>query len=384
MRKSYKPALAILAVVAATLLLAQTLGPSYVSRIWIAPITGRDAKIEFAQDSSEVTAEFGIRADDTTFVITNGDDTLDLVSILQADGDTTFADAVEVESLTVNPDSGDAVIQLSINGTAEGQIRADATNILLTNGDDTLDLLTIVQGTGVATFASGVFATAVTISTTDAIAPLRMESSNASSTYQGLFFGETGGGDTWGQWLLQGAGLEVYAGVDGVGDVTGVTRVYGIGYSTLDMTYENDIDVIGDFSVAGAMEGARVLVTCARAGTYSADSYLNGHGVAMTTDGGYPMARAGSIVDVAWVVDAHNGSTEGDVIFEVRVNGSSVFSDTNTFTAAVGGKSVDNNSQARGTDAVAANDLVSCFVNFNGYVGDLGDTFMSVGIQLDE
>jgi hypothetical protein len=380
MRKSYKPALAILAVVAATLLLAQTLGPSYVSRIWIAPITGRDAKIEFAQDSSEVTAEFGIRADDTTFVITNGDDTLDLVSILQADGDTTFADAVEVESLTVNPDSGDAVIQLSINGTAEGQIRADATNILLTNGDDTLDLLTIVQGTGVATFASGVFATAVTISTTDAVAQFKIESSNASSTYQGMVMGETGGGNGWSMYVDQSTGgLVAYAGtsIAAIGPDTNDTRAF-------DISADGDFDAHGDLNTDGELTGARVLVTCARAGTYSTDSYLNGHGVAMTTDGGYPMARAGSIVDVAWVVDAHNGSTEGDVIFEVRVNGSSVFSDTNTFTAAVGGKSADNNSQARGTDAVAANDLVSCFVNFNGYIGDLGDTFMSVGIQLDE
>jgi len=108
-------------------------------------------------------------------------------------------------------------------------------------------------------------------------------------------------------------------------------------------------------------------------GDYTADRYLDFYdGAQMSGDNGYCMPRAGFITGVSCSVQVSVKTTTGDVICEVRKNGTAVFSVTKEISAT--GDYNFSATQGYSIDTFTADDVLTLYMNFDGFVGTLHDT----------
>jgi len=114
--------------------------------------------------------------------------------------------------------------------------------------------------------------------------------------------------------------------------------------------------------------------------TYNADRYLEFYnGTIMSAYNGYCMDRAGYIVGVSCSVQVSVKTTTGDVICEVRKNGTAVLSVTQEISAT--GDYNFSATQGYGIDLFSVNDVLTLYMNFDGFVGTCHDICALMGVM---
>jgi len=138
-------------------------------------------------------------------------------------------------------------------------------------------------------------------------------------------------------------------------------------------TTNSEVDVTGDLIVTGEIKGSRMTFHGGNNGTnYSGDSFLKTiNGMVFTTDLGYDMIRAGSVTGIGVTVNVELQTSAGDIIIEIRNQSSTVLL-AKTISISGTGFYKGSTTQARGTSTFAVDDVLSIFLNFNGFVGTVG------------
>ena len=145
-----------------------------------------------------------------------------------------------------------------------------------------------------------------------------------------------------------------------VGDAAGNVDISGAGFTT---------------NVKGELAGCRHVIGAGRSGNITASEYLRGfNGLVMSAAVGWPMMRAGSVTGVAACCTVTAETTPGTVTFEVRKNGTAIYSVELTISGT--GDYEAHATQARDVDTFAAGDILSMYVNFGTFVGTLYPTQM--------
>lgn len=166
---------------------------------------------------------------------------------------------------------------------------------------------------------------------------------------------------------------------DGTG---GVRFSDGSGGNVANIDSSGNMQLDGDMTVDGEIEGSRMVLCAGMGALFSADTYAQGAGSAqMSATRGYKMTRPGSVVGIGWTTEVVSVTTGGTWAVRVRKNGTNVFAAQITLPAT--GDIGANGKQARGNDTFVAGDVISAFLDWNTFVGSVRHTIIFIEIVFD-
>ena len=141
------------------------------------------------------------------------------------------------------------------------------------------------------------------------------------------------------------------------------------------------LDVVGNVILSGELMGCRQLLQYGRVLNTTGSAYLGIQTNVYTATRGLAMMRPGSVTGISVNLSVTAQTTAGNVVVHVYKNGASVFS----VTVAIAGVSTytESSTQARGTDTFVADDLITMYLQFAGFVGTINPTYALTEIVTD-
>ena len=139
---------------------------------------------------------------------------------------------------------------------------------------------------------------------------------------------------------------------------------------------ENDLEVDGE------LFGGRVLLTAADSGTaVTTSGYLSTHdGVQMSATCGYPMARAGSVKDLALRCVVNSYSAGADVKIQLKENGTTIAEASDTLSGT--GVTIISETFDRGDATFSSGNQLQFYVEITG-TAEISEPVAVAGLQLD-
>ena len=160
--------------------------------------------------------------------------------------------------------------------------------------------------------------------------------------------------------------------------------VTGSVWNGSDLTLPPSVQASGDLEIVGELAGARCLLGFGdQSAAVTASKYLKMvNGVQCSATQGYPMARPGSIVDIALMFYVNSYTLGAEVRATAKVNGSGSFYCGNSPTAGAPHVAVASDTQARGNNPFSANELIQVYLTISGTI-QIGYIEVILGLQFD-